>query len=80
MKHLYQKFYVEMNRGFTEAEFKTELEKFVGKNLDDFFKKYIHGTEIIPYAEIFDNIGISVKDVTTFKPSLVRPSEKKMEK
>lgn len=69
MKHLYQKFYVEMNRGFTEAEFQTELEKFVGKNLDDFFKKYIHGTEIIPYAEIFDNIGISVKDVTTFKPS-----------
>lgn len=69
MKHLYQKFYVEMNRGFTEAEFKAELEKFVGKNLDDFFKKYIHGTEIIPYAEIFDNVGVSIKDVTTFKPS-----------
>jgi predicted metalloprotease with PDZ domain len=69
MKHLYQKFYVEMNRGFTEAEFKAELEKFVGKNLDDFFMKYIHGTEIIPYAEIFDNVGVSVKDVTTFKPS-----------
>ena len=69
MKHLYQKFYVEMNRGFTEAEFKAELEKFVGKNLDDFFKKYIHGTEIIPYAEIFDNVGVSVKDVTSFKPS-----------
>ncbi|MFM7683941.1 MAG: PDZ domain-containing protein, partial [Bacteroidota bacterium] len=60
---------VEMNRGFTEVEFKTELEKFVGKNLDDFFKKYIHGTEVIPYAEIFDNIGVSAKDVSTFKPS-----------
>jgi predicted metalloprotease with PDZ domain len=69
MKHLFQKFYIEMNRGFTEAEFKSELEKFVGKNLDDFFKNYIHGTEIIPYAEIFDKIGVSVKDVTTFKPS-----------
>lgn len=69
MKHLLQKFYIEMNRGFTEVEFKSELEKFVGKNLDDFFKNYIHGTEIIPYAEIFDKIGVSVKDVTTFKPS-----------
>lgn len=69
MKHLYQKFYVEINRGFTETEFKTELEKFVGKNLDDFFAKYIHGTEIIPYAEIFDKIGVIVKDVATFKPS-----------
>jgi predicted metalloprotease with PDZ domain len=69
MKHLYQKFYLELNRGFTETEFKTELEKFAGKNLDDFFTKYINGTEVIPYAEIFDKIGVSVRDVTTFKPS-----------
>lgn len=69
MRHLYKKFYLEMNRGFTEVEFKTELEKFVGKNLDDFFKKYVHGTEILPYAEIFDKVGVVVKDVTTFKPS-----------
>jgi predicted metalloprotease with PDZ domain len=69
MKHLYQKFYVEMNRGFNELEFKTELEKFTGKNLDDFFAKYINGTEIIPYAEYFDKVGVSVKDVTTFKPT-----------
>lgn len=69
MKHLYQKYYIEMNRGFTELEFKAELEKFIGKNLDDFFAKYINGTEIIPYAEYFDKVGVSVKDVTTFKPS-----------
>jgi predicted metalloprotease with PDZ domain len=69
MKHLYQKYYLEMNRGFTETEFKTELEKFIGNKLDDFFAKYINGTEIIPYAQFFDKIGVSVKDVTTFKPS-----------
>ena len=69
MKHLYQKYYIEMNRGFTELEFKAELEKFTGKNLDDFFAKYINGTEVIPYAEYFDKVGVSVKDVTTFKPS-----------
>ena len=70
LQHLYKKFYVELNRGFSEAEFKTELEKFTGKNLDDFFKKYINGTEILPYAEVFDKVGLNVKDITTFKPSL----------
>jgi predicted metalloprotease with PDZ domain len=70
LQHLYKKFYVELNRGFSEAEFKTELEKFTGKNLDDFFKNYINGTEILPYAEVFDKVGLNVKDITTFKPSL----------
>jgi len=68
-QHLYKKFYVEMNRGFSETEFKVELEKFVGKNMDEFFKKYIDGTAILPYAEVFDKVGFSVKDNTSFKPS-----------
>jgi len=68
-QHLYKKFFVEMNRGFSETEFKAELEKFVGKNLDEFYKKYIDGTEILPYAEVFDEVGISVVDNTSFKPS-----------
>jgi len=58
-----------MNRGFSETEFKVELEKFVGKNMDEFFKKYIDGTAILPYAEVFDKVGFSVKDNTSFKPS-----------
>ena len=69
LKHLYTKFYKGLNRGFSDAEFKVELEKFVGKDLTDFYKKYINGTEILPYAEIFDNVGIAVKDQTTFLPS-----------
>lgn len=69
LKHLYVKFYKGLNRGFSDVEFKEELEKFVGKDLTDFYKKYINGTEILPYAEIFDNVGITVKDVTTFSPA-----------
>lgn len=68
-QHLYKKYFIEMNRGFSETEFKTELEKFVGKNLDEFYKKYIDGTEILPYAEVFDKVGISIIDNTSFKPS-----------
>jgi predicted metalloprotease with PDZ domain len=68
-QHLYKKYFIEMNRGFSETEFKAELEKFVGKNLDEFYKKYIDGTEILPYAEVFDKVGISIIDNTSFKPS-----------
>ncbi len=68
-QHLYKKYFIEMNRGFSETEFKAELEKFVSKNLDEFYKKYIDGTEILPYAEVFDKVGISVVDNTSFKPS-----------
>ena len=69
LRHLYTKFHKGLNRGFSDTEFKTELEKFVGKDLTDFYKKYINGTEILPYAEIFDNVAITVKDQTTFLPS-----------
>ena len=68
-QHLYKKYFIEMNRGFSETEFKAELEKFVGKNLDEFYKKYIDGTDILPYAEVFDKVGISIIDNTSFKPS-----------
>jgi predicted metalloprotease with PDZ domain len=68
-QHLYKKYFIEMNRGFSETEFKAELEKFVGKNLDEFYKKYIDGIEILPYAEVFDKVGISIIDNTSFKPS-----------
>lgn len=57
---LYEEYYVKRGRGFTEEEFKESLEKIVGKKLDDFFAKYIHGTEIPPYNEIFAPIGMNV--------------------
>ena len=69
LKHLYTKFHKGLNRGFSDIEFKVELEKFVGKDLTDFYKKYINGTEILPYAEIFDKVGLTVKDLTSFSPS-----------
>lgn len=69
LRNLYDKYYVKMGRGFTEAEFKTELEELVQENMTPFFDKYINGTEIPPYAEIFGKIGVKVDDVTTTKPS-----------
>lgn len=61
MQALYNKYYKKENIGITEATFKATLEKFVGKNMDDFFKKYINGTETIPYGTFFKPLGLDVK-------------------
>lgn len=69
MQQLYTTYYEGLKRGFSEAEFKAELSKFVGKNMDDFFAKYVDGTEIIPYKEFYAPVGLNVQDITTNNPS-----------
>lgn len=58
MRSLYNEYYIKKKRGFTDAEFKKDLEKFVGADLTDFYKKYIDGTETIPYNDYFDAVGL----------------------
>lgn len=69
LQQLYVTYYEGLNRGFSEAEFKMELAKFVGKNMDEFFAKYVDGTEIIPYKEFYAPVGLNVQDITTNNPS-----------
>ena len=69
LQQLYITYYEGLKRGFSEMEFKMELAKFVGKNMDDFFAKYVDGTEIIPYKEFYGPVGLNVQDVTTNNPS-----------
>lgn len=66
---LYAKYYKKLNRGFTEDEFKKELEMLLGENLDDFFKKYINGTEIAPLNEVFSAVGVMVETLESNKPN-----------
>ena len=68
MRHLYSKYYESKNRGFSEVEFKAELEDFTGRNLDTFFANYIDGTEIPDYNEFLAPVGVSVKNVSEMKP------------
>lgn len=69
MKTLYSVYYVRLNRGFTEAEFKKELSDFMGQDMSDFFARYVDGTEVIPYASIFGELGVKVQETTTTAPS-----------
>lgn len=74
MQYLYEEFYIKKNRGFTEIEFQDALEKFLGQDMDYFFDKYVSGTEIPNYKEVFGKIGMDVtytgKAVTSFGASL----------
>jgi predicted metalloprotease with PDZ domain len=69
MQQLYVTYYEGLKRGFSEVEFKQELAKFIGKNMDEFFSKYVDGTEVIPYKEFYAPVGLLVQDVTTNNPS-----------
>lgn len=62
MQHLYNVYFEGKKRGFTESEFKTELEKFTGLQLDEFFAKYVNGTEIPDYNKFFSPLGLNVQD------------------
>jgi len=68
MKDLYETYYVGKNRGFTDAEFKACLTKHVGQDMNEFFLKYIDGTEVIPYSMYFLPLGVEVSDVGGVKP------------
>jgi predicted metalloprotease with PDZ domain len=69
LRQLYSKYYKKLNRGFSEDEFKQELKAFLGEDMDDFFEKYVNGTEIVPLSAILGSIGVNVENVGTAKPS-----------
>jgi len=58
MQSIYKTYHVDQNRGFTEAEFKAELEKFTESDLTEFFERFIHGTEIPDYEKVFSQVGL----------------------
>lgn len=65
MQFLYNEFYIKKKRGFTEAEFQNALEGFIGQDMDFFFDKYVNGTEIPNYNEVFSKIGVNFVNAST---------------
>lgn len=64
MQVLYNKYALELKRGFTEQEFEQELSNYCGEDMRSFFTNYINGTQIIPYQKYFEPLGIKVQDQT----------------
>ncbi|MFT2011231.1 M61 family metallopeptidase [Pontibacter sp. 13R65] len=60
MRYMYNRYYKQLNRGYTEQEVKEALELVAGKKLDDFFRNYINGTKTPDYNSYFDVAGLQL--------------------
>ncbi|WP_340113134.1 M61 family metallopeptidase [Maribellus mangrovi] len=59
MRFLYNKYYKELGRGFTDAEVKQACESFAGKKLDEVFE-YITTTEPLDYEKYLGYAGLKL--------------------
>ena len=62
MKYMYDTFYKNKRRGYTDEEFKKGLEKFAGKKLDDFYVNYINGLTSPDYNKYLNYAGYKITD------------------
>jgi predicted metalloprotease with PDZ domain len=62
MKAMYDEYYTKKGRGYTDAEFKTMLEKVSGKSFDDVYKDYVNGVKTIDYNKYFGYAGFTLID------------------
>ncbi|HVW16448.1 MAG TPA: PDZ domain-containing protein [Mucilaginibacter sp.] len=62
MNYMYNTYYKIKKRGYTDEEFKQGLEKFAGKNLDDFYKKYVNGVDAVDYDKYLGYAGYQLTD------------------
>lgn len=68
MRDMYEDFYRNKERGFTDLELKASIKKFCGENMDDFFDRYITGTASIPYNDFLETVGLLLSDKNAGKP------------
>lgn len=66
MRKLYQMYFREQHRGFTEAEFRQVCQEIAGQSLDEFFDVYVNGTGPIDYKKFLSYAGLDI--VTDPKP------------
>jgi len=60
MRKLYNKYYKELKRGFTEDEFRAECELIAGTSLDEIFDVYVSETGDIDYNKYLAYAGLHI--------------------
>jgi predicted metalloprotease with PDZ domain len=59
MRHLYDEF-AKKGRNFTPEDYQKVSEMMAGRSLEDFFDKYVRGTEEIDYNSILKSVGLQL--------------------
>ena len=72
MRKLYNEFYKEKNRGFTEEELKKVCEETAGNKLDELFD-YVYTTRPLNYSKYFNYGGLDIN--TTDKSFSIQPTK-----
>ncbi|TAF43382.1 MAG: M61 family peptidase [Sphingobacteriales bacterium] len=62
MRHAYNLYYKQLNRGYTDAEFKAVLKKYAGKALSFIYNNYINGTADIDFSTYLGYAGLAIED------------------
>ena len=97
MRRMYEEFYLQgpnatyylRGRGYAPEDFAHVASEVAGQDLSDFFKRYVHGVETLPYEEAFAQVGLRFvseprlpvavgisadeNEIAVFKISRVRP-------
>lgn len=60
MRLLYQRFYIEKKRGFTEAEFISAASEIARIGMQSFFDQYVYSLQVPDYKGIFGSTGLLV--------------------
>ncbi len=55
--------YYEEGRGYPEDGFQAAAEEVAGRSLDEFFARYVAGTDELPYAETLETVGLTASQV-----------------
>ncbi|WP_240337085.1 M61 family metallopeptidase [Rufibacter psychrotolerans] len=63
LKALYDEYYKKKDRGYTDREFQQGIEKFTGRSMEDFFRRYVYGKETPDYNAFLSTVGIRLTDV-----------------
>lgn len=68
MKRMYEEFYLKSlnstyylrGRGYVPEDLQQMAEKVAGFSFDDFFKRYVRNTEVLPYDEALSYVGLKL--------------------
>lgn len=69
MRTLYQDFY-KKNKGFSTNDLIQVINNITKNNYQDFFQKYVFGTEVIPYEKFYKHAGLILEKNITKYPIL----------
>lgn len=61
MQVLYNRYYKEQGRGFSDREFQDVVEEVAGQNMDQFFGDYVYGTATPNYDRFLGYVGLKLE-------------------